>query len=168
MLKALKPRGFIFENVIGFADAIKITDGRPKPLLDWVLREAMEAGYAVGWGVMDAADYGVPQHRERFIILGSAGEHAPAFPSPTHGSRGIEAYRTLNDAFEGLDSKTTHDLGCMQFSLAKKEILRLVPKGGNWRDLPSGMMLIAMGELALRWGGKTGYWRRLSSDRGGR
>src|SRR6202040_4166146 len=57
LLKALKPRGFLFENVIGFADAIRMTDGNPEPLLDWVVREAMQDGYSVSWGVVDAADY---------------------------------------------------------------------------------------------------------------
>lgn len=165
LLEGLQPRGFLFENVIGFADAVRTTDGVPEPLLDWFLRKAVKAGYAVSWGVIDAADYGAPQHRERFIIMGSKLEFPPAFPNPTHGPYGVERHRTLRNAFAGLDEDALHDLGCMGFSVSKREILSQVPEGGNWRDLPDDVMMMVMGTLALEWGGKTGYWRRLAWDK---
>ena len=42
--------------------------------------------------------------------------------------------------------------------------LRLVPPGGNWRDLPQELLPKAMGGAYKSDGGKTGFYRRLSYD----
>lgn len=78
LLKQLKPRGFLFENVYGITGA---NGGR-----DWTdIREAFAAaGYQVFHRILDAADFGVPQHRERMFIVG-LNRGAFRFPRPTHG-----------------------------------------------------------------------------------
>ena len=43
--------------------------------------------------------------------------------------------------------------------------MALIPEGGNWRDLPAGLVDEAMGGAAQSGGGKTGYFRRLHSGR---
>jgi DNA (cytosine-5)-methyltransferase 1 len=165
LLKGIKPRGFIFENVVGFTDATRMVNGQTEPLFLWFLRQAIDAGYAVSWGILDAADFGAPQYRERFIVLGSLSAYAPAFPTPTHGPRGVEPHRTLGGALAGLEGDSPYDMGGIEFSDSKRAIMQLVPAGGNWRDLPPGMMTLAMGGLAAEQGGKTGYWRRLAWDK---
>jgi DNA (cytosine-5)-methyltransferase 1 len=103
----IRPRAFLFENVRGFA--------RPafRPYLEYVLAQLRtphvrrrddegwsahaarlaalparerDAGYRVTWGVVNAADFGVPQQRHRVFVLGyrAALGIEPALPAPTH------------------------------------------------------------------------------------
>lgn len=78
VLDELGPEVFVFENVYGLPGA---NGGAP-------FREICAAfskrGYNLSWEVLDAADYGVPQHRERLIMVGSKGKPF-VFPRPTHG-----------------------------------------------------------------------------------
>lgn len=78
LLKRLKPRGFLFENVAGITGA---NGGR-----DWleICAAFRSAGYRVTHRVLDSADFGVPQHRERMFIVGTRDAEF-AFPRPTHG-----------------------------------------------------------------------------------
>lgn len=78
LLKELQPEGFLFENVYGIVGA----EGG-KPWQD-IQNAFLEAGYRITSRILDAADYGVGQHRERLLILGSK-TGSFAFPRPTHG-----------------------------------------------------------------------------------
>lgn len=78
LLKKLKPRGFLFENVYGIIGA---QGGRAWEEIKNAFREA---GYTISYRILDAADYGVPQHRERIFIVGLK-EGSFKFPYPTHG-----------------------------------------------------------------------------------
>lgn len=78
LLKQLSPMGFLFENVYG------ITGSRGGKDWEIIVSAFSEAGYNVFHRILDTADYGVPQHRERLIIVGvKSGEFL--FPMPTHG-----------------------------------------------------------------------------------
>lgn len=78
LLKKLKPKGFLFENVYGIIGA---QNGKP-----WkeIVKAFKEAGYILFYRILDAADYGVPQHRERLIIVGIQ-KGTFLFPRPTNG-----------------------------------------------------------------------------------
>ena len=83
ILKELSPRGFLFENVYGITGA---QNGEAWREIQDAFREA---GYRLFFRILDAADYGVPQHRERLIIVGlKTGEFR--FPRPTHGPDSID------------------------------------------------------------------------------
>lgn len=74
----LNARTFVFENVKG------LTVGSHKVFLDELVAAFDRAGYYVRlpWLVLDAADYGVPQHRERLILMGAKkGTRLPEYPS---------------------------------------------------------------------------------------
>ncbi len=96
ILRAVRPVGFLFENVYGITGA---NNGR-----DWAAIQSAfsDAGYSLFTRILDAADYGVPQHRERMFILGVR-EGAYRFPRPTHGpdSPTQEAYFGAHTAVEG-------------------------------------------------------------------
>lgn len=79
LLKHYKPKGFLFENVRGILGANK---GK-----DWqIITNAFKSiGYQLYYRVLDCADYGVPQHRERLIMVGIQNGKFK-FPRPTHGS----------------------------------------------------------------------------------
>ena len=64
ILKKRQPRFFIAENVKGILSANK---GKAFPM---IIGEFKEAGYHVMYKLLNALDYGVPQKRERVIIMG--------------------------------------------------------------------------------------------------
>lgn len=70
ILDHYKPKFFIFENVVGMLSAAP--DGTP--IVDKIHSAFQQAGYDVisdfKKAVFDVADFGVPQHRRRIIILG--------------------------------------------------------------------------------------------------
>ncbi|EME3479851.1 TPA: DNA cytosine methyltransferase [Enterococcus faecium] len=82
ILKNLQPKGFLFENVYGIVSS---NNGE-----DWklIVKSFEAVGYKLFYRILDAADYGVPQHRERLIIVGLK-ESNFLFPRPTHGRDSI-------------------------------------------------------------------------------
>ena len=87
-LDRFRPRWFLAENVRGLIT--HSTEGHPAPFqcprcyFDGVILPQLRARFAfVGWWLLDAADYGVPQHRRRVIIW--AGPSPVKAPRPTHG-----------------------------------------------------------------------------------
>jgi len=83
VLKKLKPKGFLFENVYGLLGAEKGES------IKKIVKAFKEIGYNISYRILDAADYGVPQHRERVIIVGSR-DKVFKFPKPTHGPDSFE------------------------------------------------------------------------------
>ncbi|MGO4559593.1 DNA cytosine methyltransferase [Rhizobiales bacterium 3FA27D7] len=76
----LDARTFVFENVKG------LTVGRHRAFLDELVEAFDKLGYNVRlpWRVLDAANYGVPQHRQRLILFGAKkGGDLPDYPQPT-------------------------------------------------------------------------------------
>ena len=78
LLEVIKPKGFLFENVYGITGA-----GQGKAWSE--IQAAFESiGYKIVSRVLDSADYGVPQHRERLFIVGlQYGTYE--FPMPIFG-----------------------------------------------------------------------------------
>ena len=78
--------------------------------LDAILQSLRDAGYATDAHLVNACDFGVPQHRARYLFLGRRGEgvSAPPGPSATHRSHGQDApshlpeVPTLRDALVAL------------------------------------------------------------------
>lgn len=84
ILKEARPRVFILENVY----ALTYKNRASRPAFQRMLREIDEAGYACSWGVLNAADYGVPQLRPRLFVVGAPKKAPlPQLPQPTHGGR---------------------------------------------------------------------------------
>lgn len=125
VLDELQPKVFVFENVYGLPGA---NGGEP-----WreICAAFSKRGYELNWEVVDAADYGVPQHRERLIMIGSR-SNSFTFPMPTHGpdSNGGPKLVSVAEAIDDLqsDHEPFHDnLGGMYGHL-----LPLVPEGLNY------------------------------------
>ncbi len=76
-----RPKAFIFDNVEGF-----LTAGNGTYVRD-LLVPSIGAGYTIHLRKVNAANFGVPQHRERGIALGSLG-FDPGFPAFTHRAFG--------------------------------------------------------------------------------
>ena len=95
VLKILKPSAFVFENVVGI---MSMDEGK---LFRKIQAEFRELGYFLQHQILDAVDFGVPQHRERVILVGFKEKNNFVFPTPTHGD-GLKPYVTLKDAIGDL------------------------------------------------------------------
>lgn len=133
---------------------------RKGAFLRWLVAELVALGYAVSWGVAEAADYGVPQLRQRAVLIGARG-HEPCFlPPPQFGRPGLPPYRPIREVIRDVG-----DIGPVQpLSERKRKVYELIPAGGNWRSLPVELQRETMGGAFEAEGGKSGWWRRLSWD----
>ncbi len=127
-----------------------------------VLKDVRELGYHVTFGVLDSADYGAPQHRLRFVMIGARDAPPPMLPAPTHGPDTANCYVTVRDAiwqlrrYPGVGSQYTPDV---------QKYFSQVPEGKNWRALPKDIQREALGGSFEAGGGKTGFYRRLAWGR---
>ncbi len=104
LLKELSPKGFLFENVYGIVGAQNGEAWRE------ILEAFSKAGYKLVYRIVDAADYGAPQHRERLLIVGLK-EGVFKFPRPTHGPDSLdkEPFYNAETAIEGVVSKESEE-----------------------------------------------------------
>jgi DNA (cytosine-5)-methyltransferase 1 len=125
-------------------------------LLDTVIADL---GYSVSFGVFDAASYGAPQRRLRFVLIGDRDGYPPPLASPTHGD-GLEPVVTVRDAIGDLAMNPGPG---SQYTPEVRAIFDQVPEGGNWRSLSEDVAIRAMGKKSYAaGGGKTGFFRRLA------
>jgi DNA (cytosine-5)-methyltransferase 1 len=135
ILDEARPRAFILENVFALAYA-----NHNRPWLEFLLESFDRLGYHVTQETVLAADYGVPQRRQRLILVGSL-DGAPAFPEPSHtgpherrvwelGSR--ELHVTAGDAIGDLAERD--DLAEPEELVGGKygHLLPGVPPGDNY------------------------------------
>lgn len=180
VVREARPRFFVMENVKGvLSAAIKhrplIERGPGHPLLDeeeqlgsallQILRALRKTGYLIVFDLLNSADFGVPQTRERVLFIGSRDGESIWTPSPTHscdGSDGLPPWLTLRQALVDLDPGG-HEY--CQLPPSKKKWIEMVPEGGNWRDLPIHLQKEALGAAFVSWGGRSGFCRRLAWDR---
>ena len=81
LIAKLRPAAFVFENVEGF-----LTAENGKRILE-LLDPLIDVGYQIHLRKINAANFGVPQHRKRVIAIGGLG-WKPSFPLPTHSAYG--------------------------------------------------------------------------------
>lgn len=133
---------------------------RKGSFLFWLLGELSQLGYSVSWGVLEAADYGVAQFRQRAFLIGVREDIGCFPPGAMFGQQRMPPYRNLHDALARVKV-----LGAVQpLSERKRSVFRLIPPGGNWRDLPESTRRATMGAAFHATGGKSGWWRRLAWD----
>ena len=173
MIDYIRPRFFIMENVKGITSAplkhvptVERDNNDPDQklgtVLDVILSEFEKLGYKTVYGVLDAVNYGVPQFRERFVLIGSRDNEDIFLPIPTHFCMHQDAsyrWRTLADTIKDLEDAPGD---CTYFSTDRLNYLKMVPEGGNWKDLPGNVVQAAMGGAYTSGGGKVGFFRRLS------
>ena len=90
IVKAIEPEVFIIENVKNLTQAC---DGY---FIKQILSEFHKLGYIVNYGVLNALNFGVPQHRERTIIIGSKSKSI-MLPS------GVDTHTTVREAISDLN-----------------------------------------------------------------
>jgi len=156
---SLKPKAFIFENVEGFLTA----EGGIRVLE--LLEPLVGAGYRIHLRKVNAANYGVPQHRKRVIAIGALGWD-PHFPDPTHtafgapgahlASRILPLSPTVMDALEGLPEAQISPPGEVQghfyrpLSALDLERANALLPGQTMRDLPDRLQHQSYQKRAFR------------------
>lgn len=131
VLAEARPRFFILENVY----ALTFNNRASRPAFERLQAEITAAGYDFRWGVLNAADYGVPQARPRLFVVGArTGEPLPELPDATHHGR-WERRKTGGGPLAHVTSGEA--LGGLVAAAEPEEIVR-----GRWRhlldDIPPG------------------------------
>src|SRR5690606_30515105 len=139
-------------------------------------------GYTVNFKILNAADFGVPQKRERVFIVGSLHGIAFDFPLPTHAkhitvSEAIFDLPKLSNGemvhkskYSNRPSKygrimrngqklVTHNYVTKNSDLVV-ERYKYIPQGGNWKNIPSMLMANYKDHTRCH----HGIYRRLKED----
>ncbi len=148
-VKEVQPKIAVGENVRGL---LKHNNGKTLKRMVSVLEEL---GYTVCYKILRAQYLDVPQKRERLIILASRKDLNMPFIFPKEQDYTISLREALKDC-----PKSEGQI----YSKSKEEILKLVPEGGYWKNLPIELQKIYMAGSFYLSGGKTGMARRLSWD----
>lgn len=159
VVNQLKPRFFIMENVAGLLSS-KVDENFSA--FDIIIESFQNIGYKTVSGVLNAVNYGVPQFRDRLIIIGSRDHEDIFLPYPTHFERHQNKdyrWQTVYDVTNDLIEQQQH---YVQLSSDRLKILKKVPEGGNWKSLSEYDQKLALGNAYYSGGGKTGFFRRLS------
>ena len=201
-VREIRPKVFVFENVqgiksmainhISFYDRSVTKESKLKNnqrqgslfvYLEKKFRELEKGdyGYSIDYDILNAADYGVPQNRKRFILIGIRKDIGDAkevmkkikdkakFADPRNAKKlHKKEWKTLETFRKKFEGKNPEN--CAKFSDSVLEYLAHIPKGGCWVDLPSELQKKAMGGAANtedprrkgKQGGRTGFYRRLS------
>ncbi len=106
--KFFEPDVILLEQVKGLLSA-KDEKGKKGGVFERFLSQMEDAGYRSKWKVILAADFGVPQLRERLFVIATRDQNDVIFPEPTHlplkecnGLFSAIPYATVGDAIDGL------------------------------------------------------------------
>lgn len=158
-VKEIQPKVFMGENVRGLFEH---DGGRTLQTIKDVIAEL---GYTlIEPHILRAIQYDVPQKRERLILIAIRNDIAPfvTFRWPDVAP----SVRTLRDAFYAGDLFET-DVPVSEgqkYPESKQKVMKLVPEGGDWRNLPEDVAREYMKGSYNLGGGKTGMARRLAMD----
>ncbi|HRB79334.1 MAG TPA: DNA cytosine methyltransferase, partial [Niabella sp.] len=149
MVKGVSPEAFIFENVVG------ITQEKHADVIKYMVDKFKGLGYGISYTVLNSANYGVPQRRERFFLIGIKGVQNPAFPFPTHFKdekhfdsfikdfkifpiRKFKKWVSVKDAFKKMPKKQENRIDYALMNISDKVVERMtyIKQGENFKVLP--------------------------------
>lgn len=120
VLKSHKPKYFLAENVKGI---LSLEKGR---IFEVILNDFKKIGYNINYKLVNAADYGVPQKRQRVIIYGVRSDYNEKleFPKQTHAEiangSGLKPWLTIGEALSKIpDPDSSHNLSNHTYSKFK-------------------------------------------------
>ncbi len=158
-VKELSPRAFVIENVIGMAT---LYNGQIKAE---IINRFKKLGYNVSCDILNSAEYGVPQIRKRLFYVGIKKEFGTfLFPNPLlTADKFINCRQALDDLpprdkdlgieideytkeartdYQRLMRRNTtvlHNHVATNHTQMVKDVIALVPEGGNYKNLPVGI-----------------------------
>ena len=165
-----KPKAFMMENV---PNILSIGSGI---IRDSIVKDFTNLGYKVAYQVLTASNYGTPQNRRRAVFVGFKNGLDFQFPDKT-----VEKLVTSSEALSDLPESSLEDgtpypispncdyqklMRCnsdkvynhqiTEHSDRTKEIISLVPDGGNYKNLPEDLQQTRKVHIA---------WTRLNSQK---
>ena len=178
VIDAWQPLCFVFENVKG------ITNFNRGTMLTTILQAFQSRGFNLVHGILNAQDFGVPQDRNRFFLVGSRDGVDFDLPSPTGDSpptvsdaiedlpelRNGSAAVSLpysdtppSDYAKGLRGELHECTGHLVTNSSPLIVQRYasVKQGNNWQDIPSALMQNYTDQTRCH----TGIYYRLRADR---
>lgn len=157
VVKIARPEWIVFENVKGILETEK---GK---FLEQITNSFTDLGYSITYGLLKASDFGVPQHRSRFFLIGSLYGGNVKLPQPKG-----QCHVTVSEAIGDLPSlENGAEIDWMAYasepcSFYTKQLrgdlkgtgnhlvtrnathiikrFEYVPQGGNWEDIPESLM----------------------------
>lgn len=166
-----RPKAFVLENV---PNILSIGNGI---VLDSIVTDFSNLNYNVFYKILTASEYGIPQNRRRAVFVGlKSNNHFFSFPERTV-SDFVTSFEALSDLPENsLDngsnylvepncdyqklmrknSETVFNHEITHHSEQTKDIISIVPDGGNYKDLPEELQQIRKVHIA---------WTRLNSKK---
>lgn len=177
LILQLRPKYAVIENVRGLLSAPLSHrphaergddhaplegDEKPGGALMYILQLLRQGGYSYSFNLYNAANYGVPQIRERVVIICSRDGDKVPYLNPTHSddpSHGLPSWRVLRDAIYDLDNSQAEYIN---FPEKRLVYYRMLKEGQYWKHLPVDLQKQALGKSYYSGGGKTGFLRRLS------
>ncbi len=158
-----RPANIVMENVPG------VVYGRNLVIVKELFRLFEDRGYHVFADVVNMADYGLPQLRNRFTFVASVEDRPKTFPRPTHApeaKNGLSEYVSVSEAIGDLFAEKPSDLAirsllpaptefqqfvantkgqvhnhhCTTLSDLNRKRIATVPQGGCWKDIPPDLL----------------------------
>jgi DNA (cytosine-5)-methyltransferase 1 len=152
LVRGLLPKTIMMENVPGL-----INTERGQKIFEPVIKELGKLGYYVDYHIIDTANYGIPQFRKRFVLLGSRYKlHPITLPNKTHENPtkikqgdNLKAWITVRDAFNGLpilqNGEEYPNLSlhrCSKNGSLNLQRIQAIPhNGGSRSSLPNELVL---------------------------
>jgi DNA (cytosine-5)-methyltransferase 1 len=157
VVEEIAPPFFILENVRGilstplnsvpveYESEYGSMTSIPGSIVYFLWNEFKKMGYELSFTLLNSANYGVPQIRERVIMFGSKKGRIP-LPSPTHSKTGDitgQQWLTIAKAFEGLGAQDQY----LPLTEKMQRFVGMLKEGENWTNLPKELQKEAMGEI---------------------
>lgn len=155
-----QPKAFLLENVKGLASK------KNKPFLDELVCNLSEH-YNVTHNIINCADYGVPQNRERIFIIGVRKDLNSNFTFPpfTHKDNPVSVRYAISDIKNKGNYIPNHSEDC-GIRNDEQPYVQYLSDGQCWKDLPCEDMKKAfMKNAYYSGGGKTSYLGIIDKDK---
>lgn len=130
IIESKHPRAVLFENVKGLLSS-KHQSG--KKLIDVIKSDLENLGYQVNYKVVNASDYGVPQNRERMILVGLREDVGKTFEFPSvQEDKSKLTLRNILDVPPGTPNQDAY----WPYSPQAQNMIEQIPEGGSWKSIP--------------------------------
>ena len=112
VLEIIRPKMFLFENVKGL---LSMKDESGRKIIDDISDKfenlSPNFGYDIEYAILDAVEYGVPQHRERVFIIGTQKNLDIAWVFPTGNNKCLTIKEAISDLPWLRSGQEIHDYG---------------------------------------------------------